>query len=63
MIVTLAAFLFILLFNMLALPGALVVAVLEPLSGCGIAFAAPVLMALAMLCGLASGGLWLYRRS
>lgn len=63
LIVTLAAFPFILLFNMLSLPGALIVAVLEPLCGCGIAVAAPVLMALAMLCGLTSGGLWIYRRS
>ena len=63
LIVTLAAFPFILLFNMLSLPGALVVAVLEPLCGCGIAVATPVLMALAVLCGLTSGGLWLYRRS
>ena len=46
---------------MLSLPGALVVAVLEPF--CGVAVAAPVLVALAVLCGFTSGGLWLYRRS
>jgi len=63
LLVTLAAFPFILLFNMLSLPGALVVAELEPLCGCGIAVAAPVLVALAVLCGRTSGGLWLYRRS
>ena len=60
-LVTLAALPFILLFNMLALPGALVVAVLDPLCGCGLAVAAPVLIALAVLCGLAGGGLWFYR--
>lgn len=54
---------FILLFNTLSLPGALVVAVLEPFCGCGVAVAAPVLVALAVLCGFTSGGLWLYRRS
>lgn len=63
LIVTLAAFPFILLFNILSLPGALVVAALEPLCGCGITVAAPVLMALAVLCVLTGGGLWLYRRS
>ena len=62
LLVTLAAFPFILLFNMLALPGAHVVAVLEHLCGCGIAVAAPVFVALAVLCGLTSGGLWLHRR-
>ena len=61
LLVTLAALPFILLFNMLALPGALVVAVLDPLCGCGLAVAAPVLIALAVLCGLASGGLRFYR--
>ena len=60
-LVTLAALPFILLFNMLALPGALVVTVLDPLCGCGLAVAAPVLIALAVLCGLAGGGLWFYR--
>ena len=58
---TLAAIPIILLFNMLVLPGALVVAVLDPLCGCGLAVAAPVLIALAVLCGLAGGGLWFYR--
>ena len=58
---TFAALPFILLFNMLVLPGALVVAVLDPLCGCGLAVAAPVLIALAVLCGLAGGGLWFYR--
>lgn len=62
-LVTLAAFPFILLFNMLALPGAHAVAVLEPFCGCGIAVATPILVALAVLCGLTRGGLWLYRRS
>ena len=61
-IVTWALIPIILLFNMLALPGVLVVAVLEPLCGCGHAVAGPVLIASAMLCGLTSGGLWLYRR-
>ena len=60
-LVTLAALPVILLFNMLALPGALVVTVLDPLCGCGLAVAAPVLIALAVLCGLAGGGLWFYR--
>ena len=63
LLIILAAFPFILLFNILALPGAHVVAVLERLCGCGIVVAAPVLVALAVLCGLTSGGLWLYRRS
>ena len=45
---TLAAIPIILLFNILALPGALV-------------GGAPVLIALAVLCGLTGGGLWLYR--
>ena len=62
LLVTLAALPFILLFNMLALPGALVVSVSEPLCGCGTAVAAPILIALATLSGLTSGGLWLYRR-
>ena len=62
MLVTLVALPFILLFNVLILPGALVVAVLEPLCGCGLAVTGPVLIALAMLCGLTSGGLWLHRR-
>ena len=48
-LVTLAAIPFILLVNLLALPGALV-------------GGAPVLIALAVICGLMSGGLWLYRR-
>ena len=48
-IITLVALPFILLFNMLWLPGALV-------------GGAPVLIALAVLCGLTSGGLWIYRR-
>ena len=52
----------ILLFNILVAPGALVVAVLEPLCGCGTAVTGPVLIALAVLCGLTSGGLWLSRR-
>ena len=52
----------ILLFNLLWLPGGLVVAVLEPLCGCGHAVAGPVLIALAVLCGLTSGGLWLSYR-
>ncbi|MYH60551.1 MAG: hypothetical protein F4148_01860 [Caldilineaceae bacterium SB0675_bin_29] len=63
LLVTLAAFPFILLFDMLSLPGALVVAVFEPFCGCGIAVAAPVFVALAVRCDLTSGGLWLYRRS
>lgn len=60
-LVTVAALPFSLLFNILALPGALVVAVLDPFCGCGIAVAAPFLMALAALCRLTSGGLWIYR--
>ena len=63
LLATLASLPFILLFNMLSLPGALVVAELEPFCGCGIAVAAPVFVALAVLCGPTSGGLWLYRRS
>ena len=59
---TFAALPFILLFNILVAPGALVVAVLEPFCGCGSAVAGPVLIASAMLCGLTSGGLWLYHR-
>ena len=58
---TFAALPFILLFNILGTPGALVVAALEPLCGCGTAVAGPVLIALAALCGLTSGGLWTYR--
>ena len=54
-LITLAAFPFILLFNMLAIPGALVTAVLEPVCGCGLALAAPLLIALALLCGLVGG--------
>lgn len=61
-LVTLAALPFILLFNLLVLPGTLVVDVLEPLCGCGRTAAAPVLIALAVTCGLTSGGLWLHRR-
>ena len=60
LLVTLAALPFILLFNVLALPGALVVAVLDPFCGCGIAVAAAFFIALAALCGLTSGGLWRY---
>ena len=52
----------ILLFNILAAPGSLVVAVLEPLCGCGTAVAGLVLIASAVICGLTSGGLWLHRR-
>ena len=52
----------IVLFNILAAPAALVVAVLEPICGCGTAVTGPVLIALAVLCGLTSGGLWLSRR-
>jgi len=63
LLATWAAFPFIFLFNMLSLPGAIVVAVFEPFCGCGIAVTAPVLVALALLCGLTIGGLWLYRRS
>ena len=62
-LLALAASPFILLFNMLPLPGALAVAVLEPFCGCAIVVAAPVFVALAVLCGLTSGDLWLYRRS
>lgn len=61
LLVTVAALPFILLFNVLALPGTLVVAVLDPFCGCGIAVAAPFLIALAALCGLTSGGLWMDR--
>lgn len=61
LLVTVAALPFILLFNILALPGALVVAVPDPFCGCGNAVAAPFLMALAALCSLTSGGLWIYR--
>ena len=61
-IITWIAIPIILLLNMLWLPGGLVVAVLEPLCGCGSAVAGPVLIALAMLCGLTSGGMWLYHR-
>ena len=63
LLITLAALPFILLFNLLVLPGALVVFVLDPVCGCGIAVAAPVLIALAVLCGLAGGGLRFYRSS
>ncbi len=62
LVVTLAALPITLLFNILVAPGALVVAALEPLCGCGTAVAGPVLIALAVLCGLTSGGLWLSRR-
>ena len=62
LVVTLAALPFIILINILTIPGALVVTVLEPVCGCGVAAAAPVLIALAILCGLAGGGLWLHRR-
>ena len=61
-IVTWVSIPIILLLNMLWLPGGLVIAVLEPLCGCGTAVAGPVLIASAVLCGLTSGGLWLYRR-
>ena len=60
-LLALAAFPFILLFNMLSLPGALAVAVFEPFCGCAIVVATPVFVALAVLCGLTSGDLWLYR--
>ena len=62
LVVTLAAIPFIILVNILAIPGALVVAVLEPICGCGVVAAAPVLIALAILCGLGGGGLWFHRR-
>ncbi len=45
----------------LALPGALAAAVLDPLCDCGVAVAAPVLIALAVICGLTGGDLWFYR--
>ena len=61
LLVTLAALPFILLVNILALPGSLVAAVLDPLCDCGVAVAAPVLIALAVICGLTGGGLWFYR--
>ena len=62
LVVTLAALPFILLVNILTIPGALAVTILEPDCGCGVATTAPVLIILAILCGLAGGGLWLHRR-